>query len=38
VPTQLQSVIRRDADLSTQLLREDRSFVYSRVDALYLAK
>jgi S-adenosylmethionine-diacylglycerol 3-amino-3-carboxypropyl transferase len=37
VPTHLQSVIRRDADLSAQLLREDRSFVYSRVDALYLA-
>jgi S-adenosylmethionine-diacylglycerol 3-amino-3-carboxypropyl transferase len=38
VPTQLQPIIRRDADLSAQLLREDRSFVYSRVDALYLAK
>jgi S-adenosylmethionine-diacylglycerol 3-amino-3-carboxypropyl transferase len=37
VPAHLQSVIRRDAELSAQLLKEDRSFTYSRVDALYLA-
>ncbi|MFC1629224.1 DUF3419 family protein [Gemmatimonadota bacterium] len=38
VPAHLQSVIRRDAELSAQLLREDRSFVYSRVDALHLTR
>jgi len=37
VPAQLESVIRRDPELSARLIREDRSFVYSRVDALYLA-
>lgn len=37
VPAQLESVIRRDPELSARLIREDRSFVYSRVDALYRA-
>ncbi len=37
VPVHLESIIKRDADLSARLLSEDRSFVYSRVDALYLA-
>jgi len=37
VPDHMRSTIVRDAALSSRLLREDRSFVYSRVDALYLA-
>jgi S-adenosylmethionine-diacylglycerol 3-amino-3-carboxypropyl transferase len=38
VPDHLQHIIKRDSNLSTQLLMQDRSFVYSRVDALYLSK
>ncbi len=38
VPDHLQQIIKRDSNLSTQLLMQDRSFVYSRVDALYLSK
>ncbi len=34
VPAGLQDVIRRDPQLSARLLAADRSFVYSRVDAL----
>jgi len=37
VPEHLQDRIRRDADLSATLLAEDRSIVYSRVDAYRIA-
>jgi S-adenosylmethionine-diacylglycerol 3-amino-3-carboxypropyl transferase len=38
VPEVLATTITRDPELSARLLKRDRSFVYSRVDALRLAK
>ena len=38
VPEPLQDIIQRDPRLSAQLLAQDRSFVYSRVDALRLSR
>jgi S-adenosylmethionine-diacylglycerol 3-amino-3-carboxypropyl transferase len=38
VPDNLKESIYRDTELSTRLLQSDRSFVYSRVDALFVKK